>query len=370
MQSTLEVAGVTGQGSAQVACALVNFASIPSPSTGVWHLGPIPIRAYALAIVAGIFLAVWITERRLRRRGAPPGMVVDIAVWAVPFGIIGARLYHVITDAQLYFGPGRDPIDALKVWNGGLGIPGALIAGAFGAWLACRKRGIPLSMLADAVAPALPVAQAVGRLGNWFNQELYGRPTNLPWGLEIDAFHRRNLDPAYQQFETFHPTFLYEALWNLGGAGLIWWLDKRFRFGRGRAFALYVIMYSVGRFWVESLRIDSAHEFGGLRLNMWVAVLGLIGGLAYFLLVRGPQQRLVYGDDGTVTTEDEAVAGADNGSVPDGEAGSAGDTTPDPDTEPGDPGEDPGEAEPDPDPDEQDSAAVGPPDRNDPAGER
>lgn len=291
--------GVTGQVSAEVACALVNLASIPSPSTSEWYLGPILIRGYALAIVAGIFVAVWIAERRLRRRGAPPGTIVDIAVWAVPFGIIGARLYHVATDAQLYFGPGRDPVEALMIWHGGLGIPGALLAGALGAWIACRRRGIPLSMVADAVAPALPVAQAIGRVGNWFNQELYGKPTNLPWGLEIDLAHR---EAGYEAFETFHPTFLYEALWNLGGAGLIVWLDRRFRFGRGRAFALYVIWYGAGRFWVESLRIDEAHSFFGMRLNMWTALLAVIGGLAYFLLVREPGQHLEYPEGATVPT--------------------------------------------------------------------
>ncbi|HEX2419749.1 MAG TPA: prolipoprotein diacylglyceryl transferase [Micromonosporaceae bacterium] len=277
----------------------MNLASIPSPNTGVWYLGPIPIRGYALAIVAGIFIAVWIAERRLRRRGAPPGTVVDIAVWAVPFGIIGARLYHVATDAQLYFGSGRDPIEAVKIWHGGLGIPGALLAGALGAWLAARRRGIPLSMVADALAPGLPVAQAVGRLGNWFNQELYGRPTDLPWGLEIDLAHRES---GYQGFETFHPTFLYEALWNLGGAGLIFWLDNRFRLGRGRAFAIYVIWYGTGRFWVESLRIDEAHSILGLRLNMWTALAAILGGLLYLLLVRGPRQRLEYPEGATRPT--------------------------------------------------------------------
>ena len=291
--------GATGQTSTEVACALVNLASIPSPNTGVWYLGPIPIRGYALAIVAGIFVAVWIAERRLRRRGAPPGTVVDIAVWAVPFGIIGARLYHVATDAQLYFGSGRDPIEAVKIWHGGLGIPGALLAGALGAWLAARRRGIPLSMVADALAPGLPVAQAVGRFGNWFNQELYGRPTDLPWGLEIDLAHRES---GYQGFETFHPTFLYEALWNLGGAGLIFWLDNRFRLGRGRAFAIYVIWYGTGRFWVESLRIDEAHSILGLRLNMWTALAAILGGLLYLLLVRGPRQRLEYPEGATRPT--------------------------------------------------------------------
>ncbi|HEX6076233.1 MAG TPA: prolipoprotein diacylglyceryl transferase [Micromonosporaceae bacterium] len=285
----------------------MNLASIPSPSTGVWYLGPIPIRGYALAIVAGIFVAVWIAERRLRRRGAPPGTVVDIAVWAVPFGIIGARIYHVATDAQLYFGPDRDPIEAVKIWHGGLGIPGALLAGALGAWIACRRRGIPLSMVADAVAPALPVAQAIGRLGNWFNQELYGRPTSLPWGLEIDLAHRES---GYENFDTFHPTFLYEALWNLGGAALILWLDKRFRLGRGRAFALYVIWYGTGRFWVESLRIDEAHSILGMRLNMWTALIAVLGGLLYLLLVRGPRQRLEYAEDAALPTVVDDVDGS------------------------------------------------------------
>ncbi|MGH3737425.1 MAG: prolipoprotein diacylglyceryl transferase [Micromonosporaceae bacterium] len=303
----------------------MNLASIPSPGASEWRIPlpfvdwEIPIRAYALCIVAGIIVAVWLTERRLQRRGVPAGTVIDVAMWAVPFGIIGARIYHVITDYQLYFAAGKDPMGALRIYEGGLGIPGALLAGALGAWIACRQRGVPLSMLADALAPALPVAQAIGRLGNWFNQELYGKPTTVPWALEIDADHRRTLPEQYQAFETFHPTFLYEALWNLGGAGLIWWLDKRFGFGRGRAFALYVVMYSVGRFWVESLRIDTAHSFAGMRLNMWTALLGLIGGLAYFLLVRGPQQRLVYAEDGTpsVVDADRAVDDAADGAVDD-----------------------------------------------------
>ena len=302
--------GVTAQASTEVRFAIVNFASIPSPGTAVWYLGPIPIRAYALCIVVGIFLAVWITERRLRRQGAEPGTAVDIAVWAVPFGILGARLWHVITDAQLYFGEGREPIQALMIWKGGLGIPGALLGGALGAWIACRVKRIPLSMVADALAVGLPIAQAVGRLGNWFNQELYGRPTDLPWALEID-----NPPPEYPEGTTFHPTFLYEALWNLGGAALIWWLDRKFKFGRGRAFALYVIMYSVGRFWVESLRIDPAHTFGGMRLNMWTALIALVGGLAYFLLVRGPRQRLeLDSTTGRVRVVDD-VPGADEAST-------------------------------------------------------
>ncbi|MQA25256.1 MAG: prolipoprotein diacylglyceryl transferase [Micromonosporaceae bacterium] len=293
----------------------MTLAAIPSPSVKEWFIPlpfvdwTIPIRAYSLAIVAGIFLAVWITGRRLRSRGAPPGLAVDVAIWAVPFGILGARLYHVITDYQLYFAPGQDPLGALRIYEGGLGIPGAILGGALGAWIACRRAGFPLTVFADALAVGLPVAQAVGRIGNWFNQELYGRPTDLPWGLEID-FGKR--ETGYEDFVTFHPTFLYEALWNLGGAGLIWWLDKRFKFGKGRAFALYVIMYGVGRFWVEGLRIDEAHAFLGLRLNMWTAAVAVLGGLVYFLLVRGPREQLGYDPSGAVRLDpsDEAVGEA------------------------------------------------------------
>ena len=168
------------------------LAAIPSPDRGVWMLGPVPIRAYALCIIAGIIVAVLWGERRFVARGGEPGVVTDVAVWAVPFGLVGGRAYHVATDWPTYFGPGRDPIEALYIWQGGLGIWGAVMLGAVGAWIACRRRGVPLPFFADAVAPGIVVAQAIGRLGNWFNQELYGRTTDLPWGLEI--YNR--VDPA------------------------------------------------------------------------------------------------------------------------------------------------------------------------------
>ena len=181
----------------------------------MWHLGPLPVRAYALCIITGIIVATIITDRRLRHRGYPAWVVMDIAIWAVPAGIIGARLYHLATDPELYFTAGRNPWAAFAIWNGGLGIWGAVAGGAVGAWIGCRKAGLPLSVMADALAPALPVAQALGRFGNYFNQELFGRPTTLPWGLLIDPAHR----PAgYGQYATFHPTFLYEVLWDLGVA--------------------------------------------------------------------------------------------------------------------------------------------------------
>jgi prolipoprotein diacylglyceryl transferase len=258
------------------------IAFIPSPSQGVWNLGPIPIRAYALCILAGIFVAIWIGNKRWVARGGRHGTVTDVAIWAVPFGIVGGRLYHVITDNQLYFGPnGSGWVNALKIWDGGLGIWGAVLLGGVGAWIGVRRRGIPLPPFADAIAPGIVVAQAMGRFGNWFNQELFGRPTDLPWGLEIDLAHR----PAgYEQYATFHPTFLYEALWCLGVAAVIVWADRRWRMGHARVFALYVMLYAIGRGWIESLRIDEAHHFFGIRLNVFTAIVVAVGALIYLVV--------------------------------------------------------------------------------------
>ncbi len=259
------------------------LASIPSPSRGVVYLGPVPLRAYALCIITGIILAVWIGERRLVARGGRSGALVDVATWAVPFGLVGARLYNVVTDPELYFGAGRHPIQALEIWRGGLGIWGAIALGAVGAWIACRRHGIAFPMLADAVAPGIAVAQAVGRWGNWFNQELYGRPTSLPWAVRIDAAHRM---AGYGSVATYQPTFLYESLWDLGVAAVVIWVDRRLHLTRGRAFALYVAAYTAGRFWVESLRIDFAHRFFGLRLNDWTSIVVFLAAVAYLLLRR------------------------------------------------------------------------------------
>ena len=257
------------------------IASIPSPEQGVWSLGPVPIRAYALCIIVGIVAAVLIGDRRWRARGGSAGTVADIALWAVPFGIVGGRLYHVVTSPQAYFGEGGNPIAAFKVWEGGLGIWGAIALGTVGAWIGCRRRGIPLPPLADAVAPGVAVAQAIGRWGNWFNTELFGGPTELPWGLEVPADKR---PPGFEEFATFHPTFLYESLWCLGVAGVVVWADRRFRMGHGRVFALYVLLYVVGRAWWESLRIDEANEILGLRVNSWMSLLVGLGALAYLVV--------------------------------------------------------------------------------------
>lgn len=277
------------------------LAALPSPTTAVWQLGPVPLRAYALCIVAGIVVACLVTEHRLRQRGVAPGAVLDIAVWAVPTGIIGARIYHVVTSPEKYFGTGGDPWKAFAIWEGGLGIWGAVAGGAVGAWIAARQLGIPLTVVADALAPGLPLAQAVGRLGNWFNNELYGGRTTLPWGLEIHRMDPDNpghalRDDANQPIlepGLYHPTFAYEALWNLGVAGLVFALDRRFRFGRGRAFALYVMGYTAGRFWIELMRTDEANHILGLRLNVWTAGLVFLGALIYFLRVRGPREFLI-----------------------------------------------------------------------------
>ena len=262
----------------------MTLAFIPSPVQGVWNLGPIPVRAYALAILVGIFVAVWITDRRWQARGGKAGQIADVALWAVPAGIIGARLYHVATDWSTYFGPGGlGFISSLQIWQGGLGIWGGVAGGALGAWYACRRYGFLLPPLGDALAPGLAVAQAIGRWGNWFNQELFGEPTTVPWALEIDPVNR----PAgFEQYATFHPTFLYESLWCLGVAAVVWWLDRRFKMGHGRVFATYVALYCVGRLWWELLRIDEATTVFGVRINVFTSVIVGVGALVYIVISR------------------------------------------------------------------------------------
>lgn len=257
-------------------------AYLPSPAQGAWSIGPFPVRMYAICIIAGILVAVWLGNRRYVARGGRAGAITDMAIWAVPFGIIGGRLYHVITDWQLYFGAqGKGLAAAFRIWDGGLGIWGAVALGALGAWISARRQGILIPPVADAIAPGIALAQAIGRWGNYFNQELFGSPTTLPWGLEIDAAHR----PAgYESVQAFHPTFLYESLWMVGVALVLIWADRRFRMGHGRVFALYVMLYCCGRIWIEALRIDEAHHILGLRLNDWTALLVGLGALAYLVI--------------------------------------------------------------------------------------
>jgi prolipoprotein diacylglyceryl transferase len=256
------------------------LASIPSPSEGAIHIGPLQLRAYGLMIALGVVAGVWLAGRRFEQKGiGTTEDVTYIAMWAVPAGVIGSRLYHVITDWNSFEGRWGDTV---KIWQGGLGIPGGLAAGvATGVWVAHRRR-LPVPVLLDVVAPALPLAQAIGRLGNWFNQELFGGPTDLPWALEIDDEH---LPAGYPSGTTFHPTFLYESLWNLGLCGFLLWFDRRWELRRGGLMAVYIMGYGVGRFWVESLRIDRADEFAGLRVNQWVALVAVVLAGAYLLWV-------------------------------------------------------------------------------------
>ena len=268
------------------------LASFPSPPQGVWHLGIIPIRAYALFILIGVIAALFIGNKRWAERGGEPGVVFDIALWAIIFGLIGGRLYHVLTDWSTYFGPGgAGLVAAFKIQEGGLGIWGAVALGGVGAWIGCRRRGIPLPAFGDAIAPGIVLAQAIGRIGNYFNQELYGRSTSMPWGLEI--FERRDAHGALdslngvstgQLLEVVHPTFLYELLWNLLVFALLIWVDRRYRIGHGRLFALYVAAYCFGRFWIELMRSDMATHIAGIRINSFVSVFVFIGAVVYIMV--------------------------------------------------------------------------------------
>ncbi|HET7277391.1 MAG TPA: prolipoprotein diacylglyceryl transferase [Dermatophilaceae bacterium] len=263
--------------------------AIPSPTVGVIHLGPLPLRAYALCILAGIVLAVWIAQRRMEDRGGRPGLALDISVYAVPLGILGGRIYHVITSPQAYFGEGGSPIRALYIWQGGLGIWGAIALGALGAWIGCRRHGVAFLDFADAAAPGVLVAQALGRWGNWFNNELYGGRTDLPWGLTIhqwdQAAGRAVTDAAGNPvvLGTFHPTFLYESIWCLLVALGLVLLDRRTSLARGQVFALYMSAYTVGRVVIEFMRTDTANHILGLRLNVWTSILVFLGGVVLFV---------------------------------------------------------------------------------------
>jgi prolipoprotein diacylglyceryl transferase len=259
--------------------------SLPSPDSNILELGPISVRYYALSIILGVVIAVMFGSRRAQAMGAPKSLVSDVAVIAVPAGVIGGRIYHVVTSPDEYFGSGGDPLSALYIWEGGLGIWGAIGLGGIGAWVAFRylKRrgevGISFAQFADAIAPGILFAQAIGRFGNWFNQELFGRPSDLPWALEIDARYR---PLEYGQFETFHPTFLYEAIWCTIVALLLIRLTTRLSSNPGRIFALYVALYSFGRLLIEQLRIDEANEIFGFRLNTWTAIIAIVLALLVF----------------------------------------------------------------------------------------
>jgi prolipoprotein diacylglyceryl transferase len=273
------------------------LASIPSPSSGVLSLGPISIHAYGLMIALGVVAGVWLSGRRLEAAGGGTrDDFTNIAMWAVAAGVIGARLYYIVTDKSQ---PWKTPSRWIKIWEGGLGIPGGLLLGVLVAMWAAKRRGLSVPAVFTAAAPAVPLSQAIGRWGNWFNQELFGRPTTLPWGLRIDDAH---LPAGYAHGTLFHPTFLYESLWNLALCGVLLLIDRTMRLRPGRLLAVYVAGYAVGRFWVEGLRIDPANHGGGWRLNQWTAVIGFAGAVA-FLAIDALRHR---GDEGGEQADEQA----------------------------------------------------------------
>ncbi|MDE8587793.1 prolipoprotein diacylglyceryl transferase [Arthrobacter sp. NQ4] len=328
-------------------------ASIPSPDWSGFDIplpwGSLRIHAYALCILAGIVVGLWLTSVRWAKRGAPEGSVWDIVIWAIPFGIIGGRLYHVVSSPDAYFGPGFDGTGDLslipQIQRGGLGIWGAVVLGAVGAWIGCRRSGVKLSAFVDAAAPGLLLAQAIGRWGNYFNQELFGGPTTLPWGLQIDA-NNPNFPAGMPADTLFHPTFLYESLWNLAGVVILLALDRRFTFRRSRLFWLYAMYYTLGRVWIEAMRIDDAEQisiFGiTTRLNVWTSIFVFLAALAAFILLglkgrpdpdtvylagREPDKAVATGPHAGTVTEvrdpDNVVSDSDSrGNLPDNHSGS------------------------------------------------
>lgn len=256
---------------------------IPSPSISSLSLGPLTIHFYALCIITGIAVAIWIGRKRYSNLGGNPDDVSEVAIWAVPFGIIGGRIYHVISSPQKYFGEDGNPTDALRIWQGGLGIWGAIFLGAVGAYIYFKTHTTTLSFakLLDSLAPGVIIAQAIGRIGNYFNQEVFGKPTDLPWAIEIEA---KNRPDGYEAITAFHPTFLYELLWCLLIAFLLIKLPgflKLVARNSGDIFALYIAGYTAGRFWIEALRIDEANYILGLRLNIWVSIIVFIAAVIY-----------------------------------------------------------------------------------------
>jgi prolipoprotein diacylglyceryl transferase len=279
-------------------------ASIPSPTVGVLYLGPLPLRMYALCILAGIVLAIWLTGKRLVPRGGEPGQALDVGAWAVLFGIVGGRLYHVITTPEPYWGEGGNPVNALKVWEGGLGIWGAVALGALGAWIGCRRQGLSFLAFADAAAPGVAFAQAIGRWGNWFNNELYGSRTDLPWGLQIHQWDqsagRAVVDSAGGPvvLGTFHPTFLYESVFLVLLGTLLLVVDHRRHLAPGQLTGLYVAGYPVGRIVIERMRTDEAELVLGQRLNVWTCIVVFLLGVWIYWFTGRRARRAAEGEPG------------------------------------------------------------------------
>jgi len=255
-------------------------ASIPSPHTGIVNLGPLHIHLYGLTLLVAILACVWLTTYRWKRMGGDPDLVVRVAVWGVAFGVVGARAYHDLTSWNEVPSPKWKGI--FEVWQGGLGVWGGILLGTLAGWVVVRRAGADVGKFMDAAAPGLLLAQGIGRIGNWWNQELYGKPTKLPWALKIDVAHLP-ADPKYAGYTTFHPTFLYELIWDVVGVLVLVYVARRFRIRPPGLFALYVAWYCFGRFFEELLRIDPAHHVAGLRLNAWVSVIVFVLAVAYFV---------------------------------------------------------------------------------------
>jgi prolipoprotein diacylglyceryl transferase len=276
------------------------LASIPSPRDGVLHLGPVPFHMYGLMIALGVIVAARVGRVRYVKRGGDGDAFDSVAFWAVVGGVIGARIYHVITDYQLFDG---HPERMIQIWRGGLGIWGGVIGGALAVFIVARRRHMQFSVLADCIVPGLAFAQGIGRWGNWFNQELFGGPTTLPWAVEIDRAHR----PAgYSQYATFQPTFLYESMWCIALGFSLLYIDRKFKLARGQLFALYAAGYTAFRFVMEEMRIDEAHTIGPLRVNAWVSIVVFVGAIFAFVLLgrRGSRDERI--DDGSVAADDSA----------------------------------------------------------------
>ena len=253
--------------------------SIPSPSSGALELGPLTVHMYGLTLLAAIAVCVWVTGRRWVARGGDWDLIFRCAVWGVAAGIVGARLYHLATSwdevPDEWWGP-------FAIWRGGLGVWGGIAAGCLVGGIVAKRAGADVWLLADCLAPGLLLAQGIGRLGNWWNQELFGKPTDLPWGLEIDPTNR---PLEYLDQEMFHPTFLYELIWDFGAAAiLVFVIERRLRPKPPGVFAAYIALYCVGRFVMELLRVDPAHEIAGLRLNAWVSLIGIVVGVTWYVL--------------------------------------------------------------------------------------
>lgn len=309
--------------------------SIPSPPISGFELGPITIRFYALCLIAGIFVAWVMGVRRWRARGGRQEDFETIMLWTIPIGILGARLYHVLTHLQDYVGPDA-PGRWWAIWEGGIAIYGAIGGGALAALIVARRCGVRFGVLGDSLAPAIAVGQAIGRWGNWFNQELYGSPTDLPWGLEIAPAYRA---AGFEQYETFHPTFLYESVWNVGVAVILLWVDRRFAMGRGKLLALYVALYAFGRFFTEGIRLDFSYDtFGPIRFNQamaglfFLAALAVLGWMLKYRPGRDADVRLhpeVVGVDSPESSEASGAADPDlTAASPDAEDGQVAPTEP------------------------------------------